>query len=135
LVHKQSNGQSNVHVVIAIGNPSLRLALELLLSEEPGVEVVGTTSETEGLLALVRTAQPDLVVLDWQLPGRPISDLLSLLQSAEERPKLIVLNGDARVRQRALRAGADAFVTVGDSPNHLLDVFRGLREGEIEVDQ
>jgi two-component system response regulator DesR len=124
-----------VHVVIAIGNPSLRLALELLLSEEPGVEVVGTTSETEGLLALVRTAQPDLVVLDWQLPGRSMSDLLSLVQSMEGRPKLIILSGDARVRQHALGAGAHAFVTVGESPNHLLDAFRVLREGEGEVNE
>jgi len=95
-----------VHVVIAVRNPSLRLALELLLSEEPGVNVVGTTSETEGLLALIHTAQSELVMLDWHLPGRPIHDLMSLVRAMEKRPKLIVLSEDAHLRQHALEAGA-----------------------------
>ena len=60
-----------MNVVLAVRQAHARLALELLLNEEPGVMVVGTASETEGLLALTWIAHPDLVVLEWGLDGRP----------------------------------------------------------------
>ena len=52
--------------LLAIHSPDLRLAVDLLLREEPGINVIGVASETEGLMALLRTTQPDLILL--QLP-------------------------------------------------------------------
>jgi DNA-binding NarL/FixJ family response regulator len=112
-----------VHVVIAAENPSLRLALELLLSEESGVEVVATTDRSDCLLALVNLRQPDLIVLDWMLPGQPILDVMALLRAIEERPKLIVISTEAGIYRQALESGANAFVVIGDSPNHFLETF------------
>lgn len=53
-----------MNVVLDIGTAPLRLALNVVPSVEPGVTVVGMVSETEGLLALTRTARADLVLLE-----------------------------------------------------------------------
>ena len=53
-----------MHVLLASQDPNLRLAFELLLHEEPGLIIVGAVSETEGLIALVRTTCPDLALVD-----------------------------------------------------------------------
>ena len=54
-----------MRTVLAIGDSDLLLALQLLLNEEPRVNIVGTTSELDGLLSLIETTGPDLVLLDW----------------------------------------------------------------------
>src|SRR5512138_247030 len=105
-----------MNVVLAMRHAQARLALELALSEEPGVTVVGSASETEGLLALARTARPDLVVLEWGLPGRPAPDVLAEALALGGPLRFLVLGRDAGIKLPALRAGACAFVLVGDPP-------------------
>jgi DNA-binding NarL/FixJ family response regulator len=111
-------------VVLASKEHDLRLALEMLLREEPGAYVVGTASHAEALLALVRSACPDLVLLDWDLPGQPPADVVAEVASADPRPKIIVICKDADASQVALAAGADESVVKGDPPELLLDALR-----------
>ena len=49
-------------IVLASQEYDLRLALEMLFREEPGAAVVGTASESEGLLALIQSTRPNLVL-------------------------------------------------------------------------
>ena len=116
-----------MNVVLAVRQAHTRLVLELVLSEEPGVTVVGMASETEGLLALTRTAHPDLVVLEWGLPGRPAEAVLAEVRACERSLWVLVLGRDPLLRQRALTAGACAFVLVGDPPELLLAALRQVR--------
>jgi DNA-binding NarL/FixJ family response regulator len=116
-----------MNVVLAVRQAHARLALELVLCEEPGLTVVGTASETEGLLALTQTAHPDLVVLEWGLPGRPAGALLEAAQARAGPIWFLVLGHDPAMRQSALTAGACAFVLVGDPPELLLAALRQAR--------
>ena len=116
-----------MNVVLAMRHAQARLALELALSVEPGVTIVGEASETEGLLALARTARPDLVVLEWGLPGRPAPDVLAEAHALAQLLRFVVLGRDLRLKQPALRAGACAFVLVGDPPELLLAAVRQAR--------
>lgn len=101
-----------MNVVLAVHQARARLALELALSQEPGVTIVGTVSETEGMLALARTARPDLVRLEWGLPGRPEPDVLAEAQARANSLRFLVLGRDPTLRQRALAADASAFVLI-----------------------
>jgi len=116
-----------VDVLLAIMQLDLRVALEILLREEPGTNVVGTASEAASLRALLQTARPDLVLLDWDLPGHPPASLLAEARSLAPRPQVIVLGRDLDVKPAALAAGADAFVLKGDSPGQLLAAIRQAR--------
>lgn len=121
-----------MRVLLATKHSDLRLALEVLLGEEPGVTVIGAVSETEGLRALLRITRPDLVFLDWDLPGRPLDDLLSEARVLDQHPCFIVLGKHSDARQVALNAGADAFVIQGDPPRDLLNAFRDIRARCVE---
>ncbi len=114
-------------VVLASAQSDLKLALEMLLREEPGTNIVGTVTETEGLLALIQTIHSDLVFLDWDLPGRPCPEVLATAQSVNCQPTIIVLGKDTSAKQSALAAGADAFVLKGESPEQLLAAIRVAR--------
>ena len=64
-----------MRIFLADDQAKARSALRLLLEQEPGLSVVGEATETEDLLAQVQRTQPDLVLLDWELPGLWATDL------------------------------------------------------------
>ncbi len=76
-------------------------------------DVVGLTSG-EGLLATIESAQPGLVLMDIQLPGK---DGFALLQEIRDSPhralRVVALTAHAMAgdRERALEAGFDGYIT------------------------
>ncbi|MEA3440931.1 MAG: response regulator transcription factor [Chloroflexota bacterium] len=117
-----------MRILLGIKRSDLRLGLEMLLDEQPGCTVAGSITDATSLLALVKTARPDLVVLDWDLPGEPLAEVLGSVQAAAPRPAIIVLGVDASTEQPALAAGADAFVLKGDPPEELLITLRRVHQ-------
>ncbi len=115
-----------MRLLLATAQPHLRLSLELLLSEQPGVEVVGTASESEGLLALIHTTQPDMIITDWTLPGRPFPDLLKQI-TRSYHPQIIVLATEHDDIPDAKTIGVAAIVPKGASPKVLLQTFQQVR--------
>jgi DNA-binding NarL/FixJ family response regulator len=116
-----------MNVVLAIGSAPLRLALDIVLSEEPGMTMVGMASETAGLLALMGTAQPDLVLVEWELAGCRTASVITVAHTFPRPLRILVLSRDATFRSAALTAGAWAFVVVGDPPEILLATLRQAR--------
>lgn len=116
-----------MRLLLAAGKADLRLALELLLNEQPGVEIVGTASESDGLLALIHTTHPDMIVTDWRLPGRLMPAIISDASKSESQPRIIILANDSSDCEAALGAGADAAVLKGASPHLLLATFQSIR--------
>jgi DNA-binding NarL/FixJ family response regulator len=117
-----------MRVVLAVQHGDLALALLLYLDAEPGLSVVGTATEAASLRALLHTTYPDLVILDWDLPGYAPVQLLAEIKRGRRCPQVIVLGGDNGVRQEALAAGADAFALSGDSAVDLMAAIRESRE-------
>jgi DNA-binding NarL/FixJ family response regulator len=116
-----------MHVLLASEHPDLRLSIELLLSQEPGVSIVGSASETEGLLALIKSTNPDIVILDWDLPGRPVAELLAKKSISRDRTRFIVLCTRPELKNQARQAGADFCLVKGDTPDELLAVVQQTR--------
>jgi DNA-binding NarL/FixJ family response regulator len=131
-----------MRILIADDQPKVRLGLRVLLERLSGFEVVGEAVDAEELLAQAEQDCPDVVLLDWELPGMagvgrsasrrsepaahgepvetPGRGLLSALRRVCPDVAVIALSGWPEARQAALAAGAEAFVSKGDSPERLL---------------
>lgn len=116
-----------MEIVLASAQLDLRVALEILLREEPGANVTGTASDAASLRALIQASRPEMILLDWDLPGHPPASLLAEAKSLNPRIQVIVLGKDPDVKQMALASGADAFFVKGDSPKPLLTAVRQAR--------
>ena len=117
-----------MQLILAVEPSDLRLALQLYLDTEPGLFVVGIVAEAASLRSLLQTAHPDLVILDWNLPGYAPIHLLAEAKQLRHCPQVIVLGRDKGVGQEALAAGADAFVLSGDST---VDLIVAVRESQV----
>lgn len=123
-----------MRVLLADDQPNVRSALRLLLEQELGLREVGEATNVSGLLSQVETNCPDLVLLDWELPGSKNIELLPPLRTKCPQLFVIALSGHPEARQAALSAGADAFVGKGDPPKVLLATLRDcLRRNNAEI--
>lgn len=108
-------------ILLADDNQDLRSALALLLETRLGATIVGEASTMECLLEQAVATRPDIVLLDWELPGKPEADRIHLIRSVSPGARVIVIS--ARPEAAAQAAGADAFVNKTDPPEHIMDVF------------
>ena len=109
-----------MRILIADGQSKVRFALRVLLDRQPGIKVVGEVVCARDLLTEADVADPDLVLLDWELSGLTAVGSLSALREIRPNLYVVVLSGRSEARQSALDAGADAFVSKIDPPERLL---------------
>jgi two-component system response regulator DesR len=115
-----------MRVLLADDQMNVRWALQRLLKHEPGMNVVGEASEARGLLAQICTTHPDLVLLDWGLPGLAAIGSLPALRISNPNLLVIVLSGRPEARRKALTAGANVFVSKIDPPEQLLAALHAM---------
>jgi DNA-binding NarL/FixJ family response regulator len=98
-------------------------ALRTLLEEQPEFNLVGEAGDGENLLSLAKTHISDIILIDSELPGLHIEELITRLHALAPRPIVIVMSSEIENSRKMLRAGADAFVSKGDEPEWLLDIL------------
>ena len=111
--------------LLAIHQADLRVAIEILLREEPMIEIIGIVSTFQALHALAGPVQPDLLIVDLDLPGLEDSDWLQQTGTGA-CPQIIALVSRRVDPDRVLAAGATALVEKGTPPRDLVAVIRRL---------
>lgn len=105
-------------MLIAEEEARVRRALYFFLKEQPELTIVGETAEVRPLLRLAQVTSPDVILLDWNLPGC-IPELLASLRRVNDGLRVIILGRHLDDRPATLAAGADAFICKGDAPQVL----------------
>jgi DNA-binding NarL/FixJ family response regulator len=113
-------------ILIVEHQAAARSALKGFLQGQPGLDVVGEAADSQEMLARLEAACPDLVLLDWDMPGGSGADLISFPRQADCLPPIIVLGVRPESAPAALDAGADAFFCKCDGPKRLLTVIRSV---------
>jgi DNA-binding NarL/FixJ family response regulator len=115
-----------LNILIGDASPRVRFGLRILLEQQPSWRVAEEAEDAQALLESVRCGCPDLVLLDWELPGMPAQDLLTEIRRSCPYMRVIYMSGRDELRQMALEAGADVFAYKADPPEKLLGLIRGL---------
>lgn len=108
------------HVLLVEDDPKLAEFVEAELCLE-GYRVTVAANGMDGL-NLARKAQPDLLILDWMLPGMSGLDICMRLRSTGVQAPVIILTAKDEIPDRVagLNAGADDYVTKPFSIEELL---------------
>jgi DNA-binding NarL/FixJ family response regulator len=117
-----------VRILLADHHANALWGLKTLIQEEPELEVVGEAMDVESLNNLSARFHPDLILMDKDLPGIPIANLMVALHRLIPRPIVIVMSSDPESSRMMLKAGADAFVSKGDQPDWLLQILRDYKK-------
>ncbi|MGB2874587.1 MAG: response regulator [Gaiellaceae bacterium] len=113
-------------VLVVDDDESIRTLLRMTLADD-AYEVTEAADGTE-VMDLLDQSLPDLVLLDWKMPGRHGAFVLDDLKGRYPKLPVIVLTAEGRDTQRALADAlrADAFLTKPFSPLQLLETIERL---------
>ena len=121
----------SMKILLADARPNIRYGLSVLLTEQPGLEIVGESDTLEELLAQIATCCPDLIILSWDFPAMEVEGFLRQIRRSCPALLVIALSAKPNLRQAALQAGADVFICKGDPPEKLLASLKHFRERQI----
>lgn len=124
--------KAKTNVIIAVRDADLRLSLDLLLRDEPYLNVVGTSTTPESTLGLIEAESPALILLEWGICDHPIENVLKDIKNSDLGSKVILLGNRADQKQLARHYGADAFLLIGGAPESLRSTIHDLISIEIE---
>jgi len=101
-----------IRVVIADDHRVVREGLCYLLSQEPGLEVVGEAGDGAQTVDVVAATRPGVLLLDLYMPGLDGHAVLAALPDAPHRPAVVVLTSAADDEHlvRAMHAGATSYL-------------------------
>ena len=111
----------HMRIFVADARKDLRLALQMLLNQQPGMHVIGIAVRSDGLVEQVTVTKPDLLLVNWDLPGQNLAGKLAQLRLQISGLKIVVLSARPEAGTPAFAAGADEFVDMSMNPEDLLE--------------
>ena len=120
-------------IVIIDDHPLLRKGLQQLAELSADIEIIGETDNGDQGLVMVQALEPDLVILDLNMPGMDGLKTLNALKKRVPAPKVAILTvSDAQEDvMAALRGGADGYLLKDMEPEDLLEKLHELAEGHL----
>jgi two-component system response regulator DesR len=118
-------------VIVAEDQGMLRGALSALLDLQDDIEVVGQAENGEQALQMIKSLDPDLVVMDIEMPRMTGLDVAESLKELKNPCRVVILTTFSRTGyfQRAMRAGVRGFL-LKDSPiDELASALRSVYSG------
>ena len=129
-----------IRVAVVDDHHAVRLGLRAALLSEPGLEAVGSATSAAEADALLYRTRPDVVLLDYQLPGADGLTLCRRIKSDVPAPGVVLYSAfaDAAMTVPAIVAGVDAIVHKASQTRDLFDAIRRAARGDTtlpEIDQ
>lgn len=119
-------------VVLADDHAIVRQGLKRLLNRAPDIEVVGEASD--GLMAIqsVEELDPDVLLLDIEMPVMDGIEVARLLQEKNPKVRILILSAyDDREYIRALLdIGVSGYLVKGEAPGKIVEAVRGVSQGQ-----
>jgi DNA-binding NarL/FixJ family response regulator len=121
-----------LRILIADDHPLFRHGIQALLGATPDFEVVGEAKTGEEVIALAETLQPDVILMDIQMPGvNGVEATRRILHTSPQiRILMVTMFEDEASIFTAMRAGARGYVLKDTEKTEMLRAIRAVGSGE-----
>ncbi len=118
--------QEEIRLIVADDHPIVRKGLRQVIEEEPDLKVLGEAGDGEAGLALIRKLQPDIAVLDLDMPkldGFAVAREIRKLNLTVEII-FLTMHSEVDLLHRAMDLGGKGYIV---KESALLDIVNGIR--------
>lgn len=121
-----------VRVLLVDDHELVRTGIRRLLEDNEGIEVVGEARSGEEAVTAVQTQEPEIVLMDVNMPGMGGLEATRKLLRINPELKIVVVSVhvDGLVPKRVLEAGAVGYLTKGCSAEEVVLAVRTVKRGQ-----
>ena len=121
-----------IRILVVDDHPAMRAGLTAVLRAETGLVPLDAATSVRDLWPALNRTRPDLVVLDYHLPGDDGLVLCRRIKREVPAPAVLLYSAyaDASLTIPAMLAGVDALVSKSTPANELYDAIRRVARGE-----
>jgi DNA-binding NarL/FixJ family response regulator len=125
-----SEARKRIRVLIAEAHPLLREGMSRVIARQEDMELVGETDSGEEAHGLALQLNPDVLVLDFEMPGLNGVEVAQLLQSSGCTTTILVFSTftDLFLTASALIEGVSAYLPKDAGPARFLEAIRNLAQ-------
>ena len=125
------NVTKSVRVVLADDHELVRAGVRRVLESSPGIEVVGEAARGDETLALLTQLEPDVLLLDLNMPGGDGFEVLRRARDTAGGTRIVVLSlhVQAEYVARAVREGADGYLSKDLAVQELREAIASVMAG------
>ena len=131
----RGNPNQIIKVFIVDDQKMIREGLKALIKTEPDLEVIGTASNGEDSIKQVETLQPDIILMDMEMPGMDGVTATRLICDKFPQIKILVLStfDTQEYVARSLSSGAMGYLLKGTPAKELTNAIRSVHLGYAQI--
>src|SRR5215472_17091426 len=127
--------QARIRVLTVDDHPLLSEGIAAIINSQPDMELVSQATSGTEAIQRYREHQPDVTLMDLRLPDLSGIDAMIAIRTEFPDARIVMLTtfeGDVEI-QRALQAGARAYLLKNMPPNEIVEAIRQVRAGKQRV--
>jgi len=124
-----------IRILLADDHAVLRSGLKLLLNSQDNFVVVGEAPTGLAAITLAEELQPDLILLDLNMPGLGGLEALPIIRqrSPDSRILILTMHGEPEYLQQAIKNGASGYILKKAADTELIIAIKAVMNSEIYV--
>lgn len=126
-----------IDVLIADDHALVREGLKRIISFEEDIKIIAEAENGEKALKLIKVHNPDVVLLDCNMPLMNGIEVLDNIKSQGAETKVIMLTveNDRKTIRRAIDIGADGYMLKDSAGTEIVDAIKMVSQGEKYIDK
>lgn len=119
-------------ILVADDHSILREGLKLMLAEYPDLDLIGAAATGDQILDWIKIEVPDLLISDLSMPGKPVFEVLDVIQKKYPSVKTLVvsMHDTPEYVLKAIRLGVAGYLTKYSAKEELVKAIRCILNGE-----
>jgi len=128
--------QNRIRIVLADDHPAVRAGIRQFIERDPLLQVVAEAGDGASALELIRRHQPDVAVLDLQMPDLSGLEVINRVRQEQLAARCMILTAydEDPYIFAALRAGAKGYLLKTAGPDELARAIRLVHAGHSALD-
>lgn len=124
-----------IKILIADDHPIVRVGIKRIIEDAPDMQCIAEVDNGDDVLIKIRKHDIDLLLLDISMPGPGFCEIMRRLEKHKPHLRILILSThpEEQYAIRALKAGANGYLTKDHSSDELISAIRTIHSGQTYI--